>query len=176
MRLLARIQARNEAWLQKLDGGRFRGAFHPVDKTSLSTSAFIASRQMLRVRPEEPVRAGDLFRDTVGRVFLIGNYDPAAHTRLHACFLLDRHVSWKRASETLHPITRQPVSTEVKEIGPIWASIENYTRADNDPGLRFQVDRLRVVTNAELQLNDRVDGKTVKRLVPSLGVMIAEIE
>ncbi|MFD1352403.1 hypothetical protein ACFQ4I_07155 [Methylorubrum suomiense] len=181
--LLSRVQAQNEVWLRKMGKAtRFRGVIFPVNPTALPTSVFVLPRLGLRTRPREPVVARDLFRDPARRVMLVGNWELplAGDDVISKCFVLFQmtgKVSWTRREPTLHPVTRQPTATtEARELGPIWVSIESYTHGNEDPGVRVPTDRLRCITGAALQLGDVVNGKTVKRLIPSLGVTIAEIE
>lgn len=181
--LLSRIQAQNEVWLRKMGKAtRFRGVIFPVNPTALPTSVFVLPRLGLRTRAREPVAARDLFRDPARRVMLVGDWElPLAGddviSRCFVLFQMTRQVSWQRRAETLDPVTRQMVARgEMVEKGPIWVSIESYTRGDNDAGLRVVTDRLRCITGAPIQLGDVIDGKTVKRLNPALGVYVAEIE
>ncbi|QEE37925.1 MULTISPECIES: hypothetical protein [unclassified Methylobacterium] len=183
--LLSRIQAQNEVWLNKLppSATRFRGVIFPVNPTALPTSVFILPRLGLRTRPREPVHAKDLFRDPAGRVMLVGNWElPLALddvvSRCFVLFQMTGKVSWRRRSQAVkHPVTGLPQSEgPFEEVGPIWVSIESYTHGNEDPGARITTDRLRCITNAPLQYGDMVNGKTVKRLNPTLGVTIAEIE
>lgn len=182
--LLGRVQAQNESWLVKLPpkNTRFRGVIFPTSPTALPTSVFVLPRLGLRTRPTEPVAPRDLFRDAWGRTLLVANHDASLDagdrvSRLYALFQMTGQVSWKRAVTVTNPVTGllgAPGAPE--ELGPIWVSIESYTRGDNDAGLRVTTDRLRCITNARLKLGDLVNGQTVKRINPSLGITIAEIE
>lgn len=181
--LLGRVQAQNEVWLKKMGKAtRFRGVIFPVNPTALPTSVFVLPRLGLRTRPREPVAARDLFRDPARRVMLVGNWELplAGDDVISRCFVLFQmtgRVSWTRRATQLDPVTRQPTASAApQELGPIWVSIESYTHGNEDPGVRVPTDRLRCITGAPLQLGDVVHGKTVKRLNPSLGVTIAEIE
>jgi hypothetical protein len=183
-KLLSRLQAQNEIWLKKLGKAtRFRGVIFPVNPTALPTSVFVLPRLGLRTRPREPVKARDLFQDPANRIMLVGNWElPLAHddvvSRCFVLFQMTAEVSWqRRASATMNPVTGLPQAAGAfVELGPIWVSIENYTHGNEDPGLRVPTDRLRLITGARVQLGDVVNGKTVKRLNPALGVSIAEIE
>lgn len=182
--LLSRVQAQNETWFTALPPStkRVRGVLQPTSPNALPTSVFILPRLSLRTRVAEPVRLRDLLRDPWGRIHLVGDHDATLSgddptSRLYALFQMTHRVSWMRREETLHPVTKQPQAiSDPKEKGPIWASIESYTHTDEDPGLRITTDRLRCITNADLQLGDLVRGKTVKRINQALGVTVAEIE
>lgn len=180
--LLGRIQGSNESWFRKVEtDARFRGVLHPVNPTALPTSVFILPRIALRVRLNEPVASGELVRDRLGRVLLVGDHDLTLSandpiSRVHALFQMTQRIEWKRAVQSVHPITKQvQTEGEPEDLGPIWASIENYTRADNDPGTRVTVDRLRCITAAPLQVGDFVFGRTVRRVQYTLGVYVSEI-
>lgn len=182
--LLSRVQAQNETWLTALPPShkRVRGVIQPTSPNALPTSVFILPRLSLRTRVAEPVVLRDLLMDPWGRTLLVGDHDAtlsggARTSRLYALFQMTHRVSWMRRLETLHPVTKQPQArADPVELGPIWASIESYTHTDEDPGLRITTDRLRCITNVDLQLGDTVNGKTVKRLNLALGVTVAEIE
>lgn len=182
--LLSRVQASNEVWLQKMGKAtRFRGVIFPVNPTALPTSVFVLPRLGLRTRPQEPVAARDLFRDAGGRVMLVGNWElplsgDAVLSRCYVLFQMTGKVSWqRRGGDRRDPVTGLLTSKgEFAERGPIWVSIESYTHGNEDPGLRVPTDRLRCITGAPIQIGDVINGKTVKRLNPTLGVSIAEIE
>ena len=182
--LLARVQDQNETWLRKLPpvNTRFRGAIFPVSPSALPTSVFILPRRALRTRLREPVKARDLFHDPFRRVLLVGEHDATFSgderiSRVYSLFQMTRQVAWRRHLDTIDPVTKQPVSRNAFEpLGQIWVSIESYTRGDEDPGVRIITDRVRVITNVELQLGDQVGDRTVKRLNPTLGITVAEIE
>lgn len=183
-RLLGRIQAQNEAWLRKLPPSqtRFRGVIHPVNPTALPTSVFILPRVALRTRPQEPVAARDLFRDPAGRIMLVADHDQVVDagsvlSKVFALVQMTELVPWTRREEKIHPVTKQRQSDgPPRELGPIWVSIENYTRGDSDAGIRVTTDRLRCITAAKLQLGDVVRDAVVKRVNTALGVTVAEIE
>lgn len=182
--LLGRIQAQNESWLQKLPprNTRFRGVLFPVSPTQLPTSVFIAPRIGLRCRLHEPVAPGDLARDAAGRVLLVGYHDDTISgaqpfSKTFALFQMTQLVSWARRSETVDPVTQQPVALGAPaELGPVWISLESYTHGDEDPGLRITTDRLRAITAAPLQLGDLIGDKTVRRINRTLGITVAEIQ
>lgn len=181
--LLGRVQAQNETWLYKLPTGRVRGVVFPTSPTALPTSVFVLPRLGLRTRPAEPIKAGDLLRDPFRRTLLVGDHDgslagDARVSKLFALFQMTGQVSWqRRGQETKHPVTGLKMAEgALVELGPIWVSIESYTHGNEDPGVRIPTDRLRCITHARLQLGDVVNGKTVKRINPALGVIIAEIE
>jgi hypothetical protein len=180
--LLSRVQASNEAWFRKVDdAGRFRGVLHPVNPTQLPTSVFVLPRIALRVRLQEPVKSGELIRDRIQRVLLVGDHDVTLSasdpfSRVHALFQMTELVDWKRAVQTQNPITKQLETVSEPEIlGPIWASIENFTRGDNDAGTRVTVDRLRAITAAPVVEGDYLYGRTVRRVQHTLGVYVSEI-
>lgn len=181
--LLARTRVEPETRFRKVDRPtEFFGSIFPINPTALPTSVFVLPRLGLRVRPGALVAARDTFRDPLDRVLLAGNWDlplsaGIGWSRCHVLFQMTSQVSWQRRETKLDPVTRQQISNGPPvELGPIWASVESYTRGDEDPGLRIPTDRLRLITGAPIRLNDIIDGKTVKRLNHTLGVSIAEFE
>lgn len=180
--LLSRIQASNESWFRKEGnpGARFRGVMHPVNPTQLPTSVFVLPRIALRVRLDEPVKSGELIRDRFNRLFIVADHDLNLSandlvSRVHALFQANQRVDWSRQVKTQDPITKQDVGLRTEDLGSIWVSIENFTRADNDAGTRVTIDRLRCVSAEPVQLNDLVFGRTVRRVQYTLGVYISEI-
>ncbi len=180
--LLARTRV-DETWFQKVGKAtRFRGSLFPINPTALPTSVFVAPRIGLRVKPGMPVAARDTFTDPAGRVLIAGNWDlplsaGIGWSRCHVLFQATDLVTWKRRETKPDPVTRQLISDGPPvEKGPIWVSIESYTRGDEDPGLRITTDRLRIITGAPIRLGDIINDKTVKRLNHTLGVSIAEFE
>jgi hypothetical protein len=184
--LLGRIQTDNEVWCRKLPpkNTRFRATMYPVSPTQLPTSVFVLPRIGIRTRPAEPIEAGELFRDAAGRVLLTGEHDItfgpiSAGSKVLAAFqMTGQYELRRRSATTTNPTTGLPEQLDLPAADPerVWASIESFTRGDEDAGLRFTVDRLRIVTGTPLVEGDMIAGKTVRRILFTLGIYVGEIQ
>lgn len=181
MRTLDRTLARSLTWLTTLSGTRFRGSILPASEGALPTDTFAEPRLIMRVRRDEPVKAADVVTDGWGRKFLVGDHDlhfigDHRAFRAHKLFRMTHQLSWKRLQTTIDPVTGQARGSGEIELGPIWCAHEVYGREQADFGLRVLEDRTRVITGAEIALNDKIGDATVRRLTHIFGVWIAETQ
>jgi hypothetical protein len=177
---LGRNFKRFEGWLTTTTGVRFRGCVLPASDT-VAASSLLQNRLLLRTRPLEPVAVGALITDSTGRVFLLGEDDTqlddgTAVAKTFRMFRMTVQASWKRLQTDTDPVTNLPQRNAFAEIGPLWCAIEILSSIDIDRGTHMAAEKRHVITGAAVQLQDKIDGNTVKRVTPTFGVYVAEIE
>jgi hypothetical protein len=176
MHILSRVSSWNKKFYNTLAGTRFEGVISPISDIHMPTVAFYNARHLLRTRPNEPVRAGDIFRDDEDRVYLITDHDKKVHAKTFVLIEMNIFATWRRAgTPTVHPVTRMPVPGAIVNLSPIWCAIESET-ALKEGGLNINIPRQRLITGAAVQLGDIVHDQVIKQLTTALGVQIGELE
>jgi hypothetical protein len=171
-----RYTGRAERWLTTIAGLRFRGSILPaVD--SVSPTQLIETRLLLRTRPNEPIVEGTNVTDADGRVFLLGR-DDVQHklAKTFRMFRMEKLATWERVTSTNDPVTNQPMRTGWQELGPIWCALEILSNLVDDRGSHMTAEKRHVVTGYPILLQDKVDGNIVRRVTPTFGIYVCEIE
>lgn len=176
MRVLGRVHKRYTDWFNTETGGSFRGVIQPLKEGSVSASTFSEARFMLHVEESEPITAGTVIFDRYQRVFLVGSHDHRPEGRAHKLFVMTDKVSWTRPVEETDAVTGLTKALTEQELGPIWCAIEVFGREEVDRAMHVGFDRSKVVTGKQIRLNDKIDGKLVRRLFYVFGVYIGEIQ
>ncbi len=170
---------RGETQLRTDSDMDFYGTIFAVDEGSVPSYDFTSPRLLLRVGAESIIGAGHMIFDSFGRRFLLADYGAEAGTyKVFRLFHMTHQVSWKRTRVTVDPLTSLPKSASQKptDLGDIWCAIEFLPRENIDLTLRIKEQTRRVISGADLQLNDLLDDMIVKRLDNQLGVKFAEIQ
>lgn len=177
MKLLSRTSARFDSWLVTDAGLRFRGAIQPLSDGGATTTTYLEPRHAMHTRPDEPVNVRDIIIDAFGQRYLVADHGARAGLqKVFRLFHLTQQMSWRRPFTVTEPITGLERNLGDKEIGPIWVATEIYGREEVDRGLHIGMDRMRIITGAELTLNDKIDGMMVRRIATTYGVTVAEIQ
>lgn len=179
---LQSVGQRFENNMVRADGFPFIAAVMPLDEGAIAAYDFTEPRLVMRLRFDSVVGTGDVVVDPAGRRYLLADHDEnsvydTVLYKSHRCFKMNKQVRWEReASSTVDTLTGLTKSTGKTLIGEIDALIEQFSREDLDGAIKVREQTRRLVTGAEIQLNDIVDNMVVKRLDKSLGVWLAEIE
>ena len=154
----------------------FLGTLFPADEGDVPSYDFSTPRLFLRVGPDCPARTRSILVDQHDRYFLLADHDLTNHYRTHRLFQLTHEVPWSRVTTVKDALTGLARRTGESNLGPLRCLIEMYGRETPDPGMKVKEEVRRVITGAEIQLGDKIDGMIVKRLDPVLGVFLAEIQ
>lgn len=173
---LQRTSKRFSDWLKTQDGREFRGTIQPLKEGSVSASTFAEGRYMLHVAVNEPVTAGTVIFDRWNRPFLVGSHDIRRDARSHKLFVMTDYVSWTRSVPQTDLVTGLKKSEQEVELGPIWCAIEIFGREEVDRAVHVGFDRSKVLTGSPIMLNDKIDGRMVRRLFNVFGVWSGEIQ
>lgn len=179
---LQTIGQRFENNLLRADGFPFKAAIMPLDEGAIAAYDFTEPRVIMRLRHDSTVGTGDVVIDPAGRRYLLADHDQNAIYdtvlyKSHRCFLMNKQVLWEReAPGVVDPLTKLKKSAGKVSLGTIDVLVEQFGREDMDFSIKVREQTRRLVTGADIQLNDIVDNMVVKRLDKSLGVWLAEIE
>lgn len=179
---LATAGRRFDSLMQTTDGLPFRGTIEPLAEREPQPYDFSEPRLLLRVQHNCPVRTGMTIIDPAGRRLLLADHDVSFQYdefeyRTHRLFLMNREVEWKREAVVIDALTGLKKSTnEPTDLGKIWCMMERMEREYLDATLRLREETFRVVTGADIKLNDIIDGKVVKRIDINRGIKIAEVQ
>lgn len=171
------IPARFQQELSTDAGFVFMGTISTAPEGNAPAAEYTNPRLWLRVSPELDLAAGAEIIDELGRRFLTAEHETAAHVyRTFKLVPLTVQVTWTRVGTVIDPLTRLEKSAELQNLGPIWISRDPSARIFFDPQMHIAPNRVSIATGKDVQLNDMVDGKTVKRINQVLGVRLAECE
>lgn len=162
------------------DGRRFLGVIDVPTNREPPGNQFTSPRRLLKARPEALVQIGDVIITPAGVRFLVaangdGLDGDTPIYRSYRLFQMDRQVDWSRISLIIDPVTRQERESGSISLGTLWCCFEPL-REDNDRVFRVREDRQRMITGADLKLNDQVGPYVVKRVDHLLGVTVAEVQ
>jgi hypothetical protein len=178
---LAKTGHRFRSLLVRSDGLEFEGTIFPAEEGSVPSYDFSSPRLLLRLDHDAIPQTRDTIFDAFGRAFLMADHGETiiGNTKLyrvHRLFELTHTVPWERNVTVADPLTGLARSTSRQLLGNITCQIEMYGRERSDPQMRIKEEVRRLVTGANIQLNDFVDNMVVKRKDLVLGVWLAEIQ
>ena len=156
-------------------GFRFTGTLQPVEDMKIYADDYFPVRQILRVFTPVTVRAGDVIRDTLGQRYLLGELDRRDVYEGFRLYPLNRQVEWLRPATGLHPLTGEPVSGTPTSRGQIWILSEVVSREARGAQIKVSEEVKRILTGADVQLNDLLGGERVVKMQKVLGIKILEV-
>jgi hypothetical protein len=155
----------------------FSGTIMPLASSQAGTTTFLDPRHALHTRYAEIVSPGTVIFDEMGRVFLVAQHETQQGLyKVSRLFELTRQVAWGRMTESTEPLTGLARNLVETSMGNIWVATDIYGREEVDRGLHMAMDRVRIITGSAIALDDRVDGRIVRRLNTVYGVSVAEIQ
>jgi hypothetical protein len=155
-------------------GPRFRARLGGVPSQPSITSFSVPTRT-LRVKPGSVLSAGDEIEDEFGSVWAVSFHGHGAGDR-YTVFQIFRMLStgeWTSRQTTKDPVTGLQKNDGTTSNGTIRYTLEPAgTEQDqtNIPATEFDL-----VTVAQLEPNDRVDGMKVVRSAEHAGVVVARV-
>lgn len=135
---------------------------------------FSSPRLIIRVRPTSPIVVGSLIKYQGAR-FLMAAHAATDDYRSFWAFEATRLASWQTIVKTTDALTGLEKSAAKSTGVPIWVGWEIMTRQPYERQIGVSNEVTRVMTAADVQLNDIIDGQQVKRVNHSLGLNIAEV-
>jgi hypothetical protein len=170
-----------ESLLQTVAGSEFLGTIFPADEGSVPSLDFTTPRHLMRVAIDSLVQTKDIIVDAFGRRFLVADHDSFGwrnerNYRVHRLFTITDDVSWQRARMYQDTLTGLDRVDGMEELGPLACVLEQSGREQTELTLRVAEDKRRLITGAAVQLDDRVDGSVVKRIQPTLGIFLVEVQ
>lgn len=129
-----------------------------------------------RVRRGSLLRTGQVVTLQGGSNYLVTNHSETADWVTHHLFRCDRQVSWSRVTTTIDPLTQLEKSSGSSPLGNVWVLWEKMRREFTDLSMRIAQENHLMVTGADVQLDDLIDGMRVKRVNYALGVNVVELQ
>lgn len=174
--MLGNAAARFDTTFQIVNGPRFRGQLQEIADTT-RVSNFHSARRLLRVRPGSAVRVRDVFRTSGGQLFLCASHGDRFRIdqlfREFKLFEMTEIAEWLRKEVTVDPVTGLEVGGDYVSKGPIYVAEE--PAGDEEDQIRIPRQTFRLITGADLKVDDMVNGMIVRAVTTELGVTVAEI-
>jgi hypothetical protein len=172
------VAARFRATYTTLSGAKFYGEIltpPQMDNPSRQENP----RQFLKVHPAVSVGPGTIMVTQTGRKFLLlDNGDSDRERVIYKTFKLiqmDHYLAWTRAQKVTDPVTGLGRSfEEVANLGSIWCALEPDHQVKDASHITSEL--YNVLTNADLQVDDRVGEYQVKLVLKQLGVTSARVD
>ncbi len=178
---LSNAGQRFESMLKTLQGFPFPGVVMALDEGSVPSYDFSIPRHIIRVRLNSPVNVGSEVIDPAGQKYVLAEHDIAtadgkALYRTHRAFSLNKQVMLQRESTVTDPLTGMAKGTGRVDIGLIWIMDEYVQREEIDLAFRVKEQVRRVVTSADVRLNDIILDMVVRRIDDALGIKLIELQ
>jgi hypothetical protein len=163
--------------IQILNGPRTRAVIQPVGDTPMVNDQFLTPKQVMRVRPDSLIRAGQVIVYNDDH-FLVGDLSTTSEWKSFLLFHCDRQVDWQRATTTTDPTTGLEAagSSNPALIGQPWVYWERVLRAPYDETTRIPNIDYIVATGEAVQKTDLIGGRNIVRYDNALGLLILGVK
>lgn len=170
-----------QSLLQTDEGMEFFGTIMPVSESAIPSYDFTTPRNIIRVPSDSPLTVGKIIVDAFSRRFLTaihdsGFLDNRQLYKVYRLYVMNSQSSWIRGSNIIDPLTKISKGNTDVELGPIWVNREPIGREEIDLTFRVKEQSYQILTNADVRLNDKIDGMVVKRVDNVLGIKKLEIQ
>lgn len=172
---MRRVGQRFQEIFEHENGFRFHATLQPIRDMKIYSDDYFPIRQILRVYSSSNVHAGDVIQNKLGERFLLGEYDKRDIYTGFRCYPVNMQVRWEREMSNLDPLTGLPKGTGRTLLGMIWVLSEIVSREERGSHIKTKEDVKRVLTGADVQLNDYLDGEKIVKLNPALGIKQLEV-
>lgn len=157
------------------DGDYFKGLIGKIPMTGRYTN-YVIGGMIMFVDVDCPIDTGTIFFSQAGRVMMV--MDNAEEETLGArqksfvVRILTRKFSWKRQVDVLNPITGMKETTNIKNMGSFWCSLEaSGNKTDN---MHITTGKYTFVCNKDLKEGDIIDDKyRITKSENLVGVTVA---
>lgn len=178
---LASAGLRFNSLMHRTDGMPFHGTIEPDLEGKLIGYDFSFPRRLLRVSADCKIKTRDVIRDVLNRHYLVADHDGSfaynvIEYQSYMLIPLVKRVSWQREASVTDPLTKLAKSAGKQDLGMIWILPERVGREMADNTMRVKEEVETVFTAHELELNDIVDGMSVRRINVVRGVYLAEVQ
>lgn len=156
-------------------GFRFTGTLQPVEDMKIYADDYFPVRQILRVFSPNTARPGEVITDSLNQRYLLGEFDKRDVYEGFRLYPTNRQVEWSRPATGRHPLTGEAVSGPLQAMGHIWVLSEIVSREARGAQVKVSEEVKRILTGADVQLNDLLGGERVVKLHEALGVKVLEV-
>lgn len=162
----------------KEDGGYFKGLIGKPPLTGRYTN-YTVGGMVLFTGIHADINVGDIFISRTGRVMMVmDNAEMETGDNLQKTFvikILNKRVTWTRQVREKDPITGLDKTTNIKNLGSFWCSLESV--GDRTDITNLKLGKYRFVCNKELCEGDTLDNKyRVTKVDRLVGVTIADVD
>lgn len=159
--------------------GQFTGVVSEPGQGEVPAYQFNLPRRLLRVAATMPVKAGIVIRSPEGTVWMLGSHGTAeghqgALFRTFRLFEASQQFSWQKRGKTIHPVTKLEQDAGLVDQPPVWGAYEPSPEMF-DRQMRTSFEAGRFVTNADVKINDVIDGRKVSRVDIQLGLRLCTL-
>lgn len=151
------------------NGQRIRVSLWGMSDTNSDTSPM---RRLMRVKPGTPVSPGDVVYSSSGQTWLVGEHGHASTYTVMKLFEANRKGLWERPSSSENTVTGLQSGGTATNNGQVNFLLEPAGAAEDQ--LNIPEAEYQLITNADVQEGDRVDGLTILRADELLGLMVCE--
>ena len=179
MSRLLDVSERLKQRLTTIDGRRFYGYIWISQLRNLPDTSFVYPRRFLRVSKNAQVGITDVIRTPGGDHYLVAEHGTEEFggdvvSKQFRLFKVDKQISWKRKATVVDPVTGLAKQIGDTLLGTIWCALAPIRMEEDSIHIAKRVYRL--ITGAQIQVDDIVDNRLVVRNVETLlGVSIAEV-
>ena len=154
--------------------GVFFGALEDIDLPEGSTINWVAPRRILKVAPNLHIKPRMVIQSRAGLKYMIANHSPS-NTSMGDPFTAYRLYQVGGVAELIRRTSTTDVRTGLEKEGPPTDPIDIYVSYEPlqeafDRELRIPNEKVRLITNAEIQRSDRIDGEQVIEVHNALGL------
>ena len=167
-----------ETTLLTEQGYPIRGTVQPIEDMKIYPDDYNYVRTLFRTRPPFELQAGMVLKDLSGQRHILGTWDVGygAAGIIYRSFVMypcNVQVAWDRPTTTKDSLTGVPRGKGITPLGPIWALKEVLVR--EAPVNTVQEELFRVVVGADVDIQDLIDGKRIRKINMAHGVRILEV-
>lgn len=161
---------------KKEDGTYFKGLLGKPPMTGRYTN-YTVGGMTLFTGLNAKVEVGDIFTSRTGRVMMImDNAEIESGQNMQKAFvvrIMSVKVKWERKVDVIDEITGLAKTSEVEDMGEIWASMEASGKSTDN--MHITVGKYTFVTNKPLEEGDTLGGEyRITRVDHLVGVTIAD--
>lgn len=177
---LSNAGQRFESIFKTEQGMPFNGVLMPVPEGTVSSMDFAVPRHIFRVRKNSLANTGTNIVAPNGLRYVMADHDTAIADneilyRTHRVFRLNKMVKWEREQSIIDPLTQLEKGTGRVLLQNLWVMDEIMQREEIDLSFRIKEQARKVITGADVRLNDIVDDMVVRRVDEVFGIKLLEI-
>lgn len=156
------------------EGGTFPVSIQRVSDREFPALDFSPPRLICRVRPQSLLHVGHVI-SRAGVRYVLARLSVTPDYRSFWMFEANRLVEWKKPITTTHALTGREKSAGMGPATSLWVGWEIMTRQPYERAIGVSNETTRIITGANVEENDLINGQQVKRVNEALGLKIVEV-
>ncbi|WP_419902127.1 hypothetical protein [Kiloniella sp.] len=171
------VGQRFKSRLRTIDGRSFYGLIGKLPNNR-SDINFVTPRRVLEVSPNTKITVRTTFKAPDRKVYLTADNGSISQQleiyKTFRLFEMQQLLPWSTKIKTKNPVTGLEETTSNSPSTPIYTTLEPLS--DERDSLKIPGRRFRLITGADLKVDDKVGAYTVTKIDTLLGVTIAEVK